>query len=272
MRETAYRKSEELAKERGAFPHYIEMEKKGKPYPYPPRRNAVLLAIAPTASISIIAGTTQSIDSYFSNVFSKDTLSGKFIVINKQLIKTLEEKDLWSEEIAQKIKSYGGSVQPIRELDGKINKELFKTAYEISPYRQIDIAAAFQKYIDQSVSKSIYIEEELRDKMDSIYLYAWEKGLKSTYYCFIDKTVKGEKYTENVNKRGSRRGFGLARNRVKQAKENDNGLVKNTENLEEIEKLAREKYGNEIVDKVKSGQVEGCPTDPLLNKICPSCE
>ena len=272
MRETAYRKSEELAKERGAFPHYTEMKEKGKPYPYPPRRNAVLLAIAPTASISIIAGTTQAIDSYFSNVFSKDTLSGKFIVINKQLIKTLEKKDLWSEEIAQKIKSYGGSVQFIKELEGKINKELFKTAYEISPYRQIDIASAFQKYIDQSVSKSIYIEEGLRDKMDSIYLYAWERGLKSTYYCFIDKTVKGEKYTENVNKRGSRRGFGLARNRVKHTQSDDNIAVKQTENLEEIEKLAREKYGNEIVDKVKAGQVEGCPTDPLLNKICPSCE
>ena len=67
----------------------------------------------------------------------------------------------------------------------------------------------------------------------------------------------------NVNKRGERRGFGLARN-----KENQN----NTENMEEIEKLAREKYGDEIVDKVKAGNIESCPTDPLLAKICPSCE
>jgi len=261
MREITYKKSEELAKERGAFPHYIEMEEKGKPYPYPPRRNAVLMAIAPTASISIIAGTTQSIDSYFSNIYSRDTLSGKFIVVNKQLMKKLEEKDMWNEEIAKKIKSNNGSVQHIDELDGIIDKRLFKTAYEISPYRQIDIAAAFQKYIDQSVSKSLYIEEDLRGKMEDIYLYAWEKRLKSTYYCFIDKTVKGEKYTEKVNKRGNRRGLGGLR-RSKQK----------TENLEEIERMAREKYGDEIVDKVKSGDIEGCPTDPLLNKICPSCE
>ncbi|MEJ5173042.1 MAG: ribonucleoside-diphosphate reductase subunit alpha, partial [Hydrogenothermaceae bacterium] len=216
MRDITYRKSEELAKERGPFTHYVEMEKVGKPYPYPPRRNAVLLAIAPTASISIIAGTSSSIDNYFSNIFSRDTLSGKFIVVNKPLMKELEEKGLWSEELAEKIKVDGGSVQYIPELEGKINKALYKTAYEVSPYRQIDIAAAFQEYIDQAVSKSLYIEEELRSDMENIYMYAWEKGLKSTYYCFIDKTVKGEKYTMNVNKRGERRGFGLARREISQ--------------------------------------------------------
>jgi len=266
MRDVAYKKSEELAKEKGAFPHYEEMKKKGKPYPYPPRRNAVLLAIAPTASISIIAGTTSSIDSYFSNVYSRDTLSGKFIVVNKQLMKKLEELDLWSEEMSEKIKADGGSIQYIPELEGKIKKELFKGAYEIHPKRQIDIAAAFQKYIDQAVSKSIYIEEDLRGNMFDIYMYAWEKGLKSTYYCFIDKTVKGEKYTQEVNKRGTRRGFGL-----RKAKQNQQPVNKE-EDLEKLEKMAREKYGDEIVDKVKSGNIDACPTDPLLNKICPSCE
>jgi len=268
MRDVTYKKSEELAKERGAFPHYEEMKQKGKPYPYPPRRNAVLLAIAPTASISIIAGTTQSIDSYFSNVYSRDTLSGKFVVVNKQLIKDLEEKDLWNEDMAKKIISHSGSIQNIEELDGKINKELYKTAYEISPYRQIDIAAAFQKYIDQSVSKSLYIDEELRDKMEDIYLYAWKKDLKSTYYCFIDKTVKSEKYTEKVNKRGKRRGFGMRRHTQPPTP----AEADKKKDMDEIERMAREKYGDEIVDKVKSGNVDACPTDPLLNKICPSCE
>ncbi len=267
MRETAYRKSEELAKERGAFPHYEEMKEKGKPYSYPPRRNAVLLAIAPTASISIIAGTTSSIDSYFSNIYSRDTLSGKFIVINKKLMEELDRKGLWSEELAEKIKSQGGSIQYIDELEGKINKALYKTAYEIHPYRQIDIAAAFQKYIDQAVSKSLYIEEDLRDKMFDIYMYAWEKRLKSTYYCFIDKTVKGEKYTEKVNKRGTRRGFGLVKERAKATVPSEN-----QEDLEKIEQEAREKYGDEYVDKVKSGELGYCPTDPQLSKICPSCE
>lgn len=233
IKTTAYRKSRELAKEKGAFPFYKES------YPYPPRRNAVLLAIAPTASISIIAGTSSSIDSYFSNIFSRDTLSGKFLVVNKPLMKELEEKGLWSEELLEKIKAHGGSIQHIPELDGVIDKELYKTAYEINPYRQIDIAAAFQEYVDQAVSKSLYIDEDLRDEMDKIYMYAWEKGLKSTYYCFIDKTVKGEKYTLAVNKRGERRGFGL-------------GLDKATKETPE--------------------EVKACSIDPALAKICPSCE
>jgi len=269
MRETAYKKSQELAEERGAFPHYEEMKAKGKPYPYPPRRNAVLLAIAPTASISIIAGTTSSIDSYFSNVYSRDTLSGKFIVVNKQLMKKLEEIDMWNEEMAERIKADGGSIQYIEELEGKIDKRLFKGAYEIHPKRQIDIAAAFQKYIDQAVSKSIYIEEDLRGEMFDIYMYAWEKGLKSTYYCFIDKTVKGEKYTQKVNKRGARRGFGL---RKPKETEEQKPQTSQEEDIKQIEKMAREKYGDEVVDRVKSGNIEACPTDPLLNKICPSCE
>ncbi|WP_456401767.1 ribonucleoside-diphosphate reductase subunit alpha [Persephonella sp.] len=272
MRDTAYKKSEELAKERGAFPHYDEMKEKGKPYPYPPRRNAVLLAVAPTASISIIAGTTSSIDSYFSNVFSRDTLSGKFIVVNKQLMKKLEELEMWNEEMAEKIKAHGGSIQFIEELEGKIDKRLFKGAYEIHPFRQIDIAAAFQKYVDQAVSKSIYIEEDLRGEMFDIYLYAWSKGLKSTYYCFIDKTVKGEKYTQKVNKRGSRRGFGLRRTSDVEGENNSESSVSVESEIEKIERMAREKYGDELVDKVKAGDIEGCPTDPLLNKICPSCE
>ncbi|MBN2414153.1 ribonucleoside-diphosphate reductase subunit alpha [candidate division KSB1 bacterium] len=273
MRETVYRKSEQLAESKGAFPHYIDMQEQGKPYDYMPRRNALLLAIAPTASISIIAGTTSTIDSYFSNIYSRDTLSGKFIVVNKKLMAELEQKELWNDDMYELIKSWNGSVQHIPELDGKINKELYKSAYEISPYRQIGIAAAFQRSVDQAVSKSIYIEENLRDKMEDIYIYAWKQELKSTYYCFIDKTVKGEKYTSKVNKRGERRGFGKhAPVTTDAVSANGNGSADIENGPESLEAEAREKYGDEVVDRVISGDMDGCPTDPLLAKICPSCE
>src|SRR5690625_2231483 len=205
MREVFYGSSERLAEEGVAFGHYEEAD-----YDYKPRRNAVLLAIAPTATISIICGTTSSIDSYFSNLYSRDTLSGKHIVIKPHLVHDLESRGLWSEEMANHIKQHNGSVQQIRELDGKSDKELYKSAYEIHPKRQIDIAAAFQESVDQAVSKSLYIDERFREEMSEIYLYAWKSRLKSTYYCFIDKVIKGEKYTSKVNKRGSRRGFGAS--------------------------------------------------------------
>ncbi len=270
MRKVTYRTSEELAEERGPFRHYREMAREGTPYDYEPRRNAVLLAIAPTASISIISGTTSSIDSYFSNLYSRDTLSGKHIVINRQLIEDLEEKGYWSDDMARMIKANNGSVQSITKLDGVIDKELYKTAYEIDPKRQIDIAAAFQESIDQSVSKSLYIDEQLRDSMQEIYLYAWEKKLKSTYYCFIDKVVKGEKYTEEVNKRGSRRGFGAVASNNGSSSES----TKRTQdgNKAELEAKAREKFGDEAVDEALKGDADSCSTDPMLRKICPSCE
>src|SRR5690625_5781690 len=104
MREVSYAQSEELAKESGAFAHYDEAARHGNGYDYKPRRNAVLLAIAPTATISIISGTTSSIDSYFSNLYSRDTLSGKHMVINHKLIEELEEKGLWNDDIASLIK------------------------------------------------------------------------------------------------------------------------------------------------------------------------
>lgn len=269
MRKIAYQTSEKLAEERGAFAHYDEMKDQAKAYNYKPRRNAVLLAIAPTASISIISGTTSSIDSYFSNLYSRDTLSGKHIVINQQLIHDLEEKEYWNDEMAETIKANNGSVQHIRELDGVINKELYKTAYEIHPKRQVDIAAAFQESIDQAVSKSLYIDEQLRGNMDEIYIYAWEKKLKSTYYCFIDKVVKGEKYTSKVNKRGTRRGFGASGSLKNPDIESK---PKQDDHLEEVEREARKKFGDDMVDKAMTADTDSCPTDPMLRKICPSCE
>ena len=245
------------------------MKDQAKAYNYKPRRNAVLLAIAPTASISIISGTTSSIDSYFSNLYSRDTLSGKHIVINQQLIHDLEEKEYWNDEMAETIKANNGSVQHIRELDGVINKELYKTAYEIHPKRQVDIAAAFQESIDQAVSKSLYIDEQLRGNMDEIYIYAWEKKLKSTYYCFIDKVVKGEKYTSKVNKRGTRRGFGASGSLKNPDIESK---PKQDDHLEEVEREARKKFGDDMVDKAMTADTDSCPTDPMLRKICPSCE
>jgi ribonucleoside-diphosphate reductase alpha chain len=269
FREQAYKISEKLAKERGAFRHYDALGKAGKPYSYKPRRNAVLLAIAPTATISIISGTTSSIDSYFSNLYSRDTLSGKYIVINKQLIRALEEKGKWNDEMADLIKQNNGSVQNINELKGTIDVNLYKTAYEIHPKRQIDIAAAFQESVDQAVSKSIYIDEQLRSEMENIYIYAWEKELKSTYYCFIDKVIKGEKYTSQVNKRGERKGFGK---RIPAVLVSEESTPVNGNNLKNIEAQAREKYGDKVVDEIMNSNGESCPTDPLLAKLCPSCE
>jgi ribonucleoside-diphosphate reductase alpha chain len=95
----------------------------------------------------------------------------------------------------------------IEELDGYIDKSLYKTAYETDWKAQIDIAAAFQKHVDQAISRNIYLEEKDRAHMYDVYMYARKKQIKGTYYCFIEKKLQGEKYTQAVNKSAGRTGF-----------------------------------------------------------------
>jgi ribonucleoside-diphosphate reductase alpha chain len=200
---TALETSKKLVATRWTFADYDPHR-----YDYEPRRNILLLAIAPTASISNIAGTSSGIEPFFSNVYARETLSGKFTIIVKWLVDTLKAHDLWNDEIKQKIMAHQWSVQYIPELDGIINKALFKTVYECTPLSQIDIAAVRQNYVDQAISRNLYMQEDDRANLYDIYMYAWKQGLKWTYYCFIEKNIQWEKYTETVNKRWTRAGFG----------------------------------------------------------------
>lgn len=137
-------------------------------------------------------------------VYSRENQFGKFTVVCERLIHQLKEKGKWNEHIKNQIVSNNGSIQHIESLDGVVDKSLFKTAYEYSPTAQVNIAAAWQKHIDQAISRNMYFDEKYRDTLGDYYMHAWQAGLKSTYYCFIQKTIQGEKYTEAVNKRGER--------------------------------------------------------------------
>ncbi|MDP2670810.1 MAG: ribonucleoside-diphosphate reductase subunit alpha [bacterium] len=170
MYEAAIEKSQALAATKGPFRDYD-----AKRYAYKPRRNILLLAIAPTASISLLAGISSGIDSNFGMVYSRENQFGKFTVVCERLINELKEKGLRNEEIKNKIVANGGSVQLIEEFDGKIEKELFKTAYEYSPIAQINIAAARQKHIDQAISRNMYFDEKYRDTLSDYYMYAREQ-------------------------------------------------------------------------------------------------
>lgn len=192
-----------LGQERGTFEHYNK-----ETYTYGPRRNAILMAIAPTASISLIAGTSSGADPYFSNLYSRETLGGKFTIINETLVHQLKEKNMWNEQIKNRIVAHNGSIQDIPELDGVVDKAVFKTAYEVDRKAQIDVTAVLQKYIDQAISRNMYLEESDRANMNDVYMYAWKQWLKGTYYCFIEKKIQGEKYTQAVNKSAGRVWFG----------------------------------------------------------------
>ena len=144
-------------------------------------RNSLMIAIAPTATIASIVGSYESIEPQIANFFKRETLSGEFIQINKYLVKALKKEKLWTPEIKSKIKENDGSIQNIEEIPENIRK-LFKTAWELPQKALIDMAKARGPFIDQSQSLNLFIESPTINKLSSMYMYAWQKGIKTTYY------------------------------------------------------------------------------------------
>ncbi len=144
-------------------------------------RNSLMIAIAPTATIASIAGCYECIEPQVSNLFKRETLSGDFVQINKYLVKELKKAGLWTDEIRNKIKLAEGSVQDIEEFDDEL-KAIYRTSWEIPMRSLIDMAAMRGAFIDQSQSLNLFMESPNIGKLSSMYMYAWQKGLKTTYY------------------------------------------------------------------------------------------
>lgn len=144
-------------------------------------RNSLMIAIAPTATIAAIAGSYECIEPQVSNLFKRETLSGDFIQVNKYLVRELKSAGLWTDEIRQKIKLAEGSVQDIAEIPDEL-KAIYRTAWEIPMRSLIDMAADRGAFIDQSQSLNLFMESPTIGKLSSMYMYAWQKGLKTTYY------------------------------------------------------------------------------------------
>ena len=144
-------------------------------------RNSLMIAIAPTATIASIAGCYECIEPQVSNLFKRETLSGDFVQVNKYLVQELNGLGLWTEEIRNKIKLSEGSIQDIEEFSPEL-KERYRTAWEIPMRSLIDMMADRGAFIDQSASLNLFMESPNIGKLSSMYMYAWQKGLKTTYY------------------------------------------------------------------------------------------
>lgn len=144
-------------------------------------RNSLMIAIAPTATIASIVGSYESIEPQVSNLFKRETLSGDFLQINRYLVNELKDLGLWTEDVRAKIKLGEGSIQHIEEIPGATRK-LYRTSWELPMKSLIDLAAARGAFIDQSQSLNLFMESPSIGKLSSMYMYAWKKGLKTTYY------------------------------------------------------------------------------------------
>lgn len=161
-------------------------------------RNATLMAVAPNANIGLLAATTPGIDARFAQVFSRNKISGKYLDINHNLVKDLKNMGLW-EEVKEQIIENQGDISGITVIPQHI-KDVYKTSFTTSPYAYIEVAARAQKWVDQALSRNMYLETRDIDETMQIYSTAWEKGLKSTYYLHMKPRHTAEQSTTNVNK------------------------------------------------------------------------
>lgn len=164
-------------------------------------RNSNTMAIAPTATISNIVGVAQSIEPTYKHLFAKANLSGDFTTANTFLVADLKKLGLWDAEMVDDLKYYDGSIQEIERVPADL-KKLYRTAFEIEPRWLIECASRRQKWLDMGQSLNLYIAQPNGKQLSEMYLLAWEKGLKTTYYLRSLAATQIEKSTTDVNRRG----------------------------------------------------------------------
>lgn len=162
-------------------------------------RNSLIMAIAPTATIGNIVGVTASIEPTYKNIFVKSNLSGEFTVVNEYLVEDLKKLGLWDKEMMDDLKYFDGSIQEIKRIPADL-KAKYATAFEIDYEWLIEAASRRQKWIDMGQSLNLYQAKPSGKKVSDMYMLAWEKGLKTTYYLRSMGATRIEKSTLDITK------------------------------------------------------------------------
>ena len=191
-------------------------------------RNSLLVAPMPTASTAQILGNNECFEPFTTNLYARRTLGGEFIVINQHLVKDLLKFDLWNEEIKNKIIMENGSIQNIPEIPTEL-KEIYKTVWEMSQKKILNMAANRSVYIDQSQSMNLFISGVNKAKLLAAHLHGWKLGLKTGMY-----------YLRSTSAVDAMKGLGIDTSTVKPAEPsqvfptpNNNSLI--SESTPEVE-------------------------------------
>ncbi len=144
-------------------------------------RNSLLVAPMPTASTAQILGNNEAFEPFTTNLYLRRTLGGEFVVINKHLVNDLLKIGMWSDSIKNKLIFENGSVQNIPEIPTEL-KEIYKTVWEMSQKRILQMAANRSVFIDQSQSLNLFIDNVTKPKLLAAHIYGWKLGLKTGMY------------------------------------------------------------------------------------------
>jgi ribonucleoside-diphosphate reductase alpha chain len=166
-------------------------------------RNSLLLAPMPTASTSQILGYNECIEPITSNIYSRRTNAGEFIIANKFLMNDLIRIGKWNEAVKQNIIANNGSIQQLTDIPQEI-RDKYKTVWELSMRTLIDLAADRGAYICQSQSLNLWMETPTREKLTAMHMYAWSKGLKTgLYYLRRRARHQAQQFTIEPEKRAA---------------------------------------------------------------------
>ena len=227
-------------------------------------RNATLMAIAPNANIGLVAGTSPGIDPRFAQMFSRNKISGKYLEINPNLVNSLKELNIW-DKVRDEILTNQGDLEAIELIPDHI-KHIYKTSFSVSAYAFIEVAARAQKWVDQAISRNMYLETRDIDEVMNIYSSAWEKGLKTTYYLHMKPRHTAEQSTVSVNKAQSmgKLGFGALRAKATTSEVVSNVETNNVAEVAETEVKVPTNDGRPAVTVHLSAD----PQDALLCEGC----
>lgn len=244
-------------------------------------RNATLLAVAPNANIGLLAGTTLGMDARYAQVFSRNKISGKYLDINLNLVADLKKLGLW-ERVRGKIIESQGDIGGIEEIPQEL-RAIYKTSFTTSPYAYIEVAARAQKWVDQAISRNMYLETREIDEVMAIYEAAWEKGLKTTYYLHMKPRHTAEQSTVKVNKAAvlGKTGFGAIRARLAAADAASAPAPQPVESPISPDSLARPATVEVPVAsaeaekpkyRVHNRAAQAASGDPMESMVCDSCQ
>ena len=223
-------------------------------------RNSTLLAIAPTANIGLVAGTSTGIDPRFAQIFSRNTLGGKHMELNINLVTKLKELGLWERAKDDILASYG-DISGLDYIPAEL-KEIYKDSFSVDPRAFIEVSSRAQKWVDQAISRNMYLATRDIEEVMDVYLDAWERGLKTTYYLHMKPRHSAEQSTVAVNKSTSlgKSGFGAA-----VARTGFGAAITKMEIPAASEKEVEIKIEEAVPYKA-------CPVDPQERAQCDSCQ
>lgn len=231
-------------------------------------RNATLMAIAPTASIGLVAGTTPGLDPQFSQIFSRATSAGKFLEVNRNLVADLRERGLW-QQVRGDLLRHQGDLSKVDAVPDDL-KRVYRTSFQLSPYAFVRVAARAQKWIDQAISRNLYLASRDVGEMQDLYAAAWRMGVKTTYYLHMMPRHTAEQSTVKVNKASTPTGTGPARRGF--------GRPASTPALAPavpapaVAAISPAAASALPLLATNEAAVDACPVDPMERLQCDSCQ